>query len=160
MTRRPSTFLLSSVGAFFLVIAVWLTSLLYQPVPTVPVNQTATLEGVTWHLDFLRQVDPDDPAVTSSYMPSIDGATYLLLQFTRSSPDPLSVCFARVAGNGRQWAATGVFKPPEGISQSCSKETDATEQFVAVVPPSVVPEIHAVEVNVNGKWVRLEGRVT
>jgi len=160
MTRRPILFLTSAIVAFAVVVGIWLTVFLYQPVPpTVPAGQTAAADGVNWHLDFMKQVSADDPVLQAAGVITIDGAAYVMVQISRDSADPVMICSTRLVGVGRQWSTNGVYDPSGTISPSCTKATKATQQWAVAIPPSAVKEIQAVDVNINGGWVRLEGPV-
>jgi len=160
MTRRPILFLISAIVAFAVVIGLWLTLFLYQPAPpTVPANTTAAADGVNWHLDFMKQVSSDDPVLKASGVIAVDGAAYVLVQISRDSANPVTICSTRLVGDGRQWPTNGVYDTSGTISPSCTSATKATQQWAVAIPPSAVQEIQAVDVNINGGWVRLDGTV-
>jgi len=162
MTRRPAFFLITAVVTFLIVVSVWVGVCLYEKPPaTVPVGQTASINGIQWHLDFIKQVPQDDPSVTSAYVTMVDGAAYVEVQYTYEAPTSVSVCTGLVIGADRQWMASGVRKPSDpGVTTGCTSATNATQQMIAVIPPSAVNEINAVDISMAGYWVRLAGRVS
>ncbi|MCL2652978.1 MAG: hypothetical protein FWD63_04220 [Propionibacteriaceae bacterium] len=162
MTRRPVLFLIITVLVFAVGMGLWVGACLYEKPPaTVPAGQTASINGVEWRLDFIQQVPPDDPAIARSTMTRIDGAAYLKVQYTYASPEDISVCVGRIIGADRQWSASYLGEPSDpGVTSGCTSATKATQQMIALVPPSAVNEINAVELSLPGYWVRLAGRVT
>ena len=161
MTRRLTLFLVS-IAAFVVVMGVWLTTFLVQPTPpTAPAGQTATVKGAAWHLDFMKSVPRDDPSLDSSYLPTIDGAIYVVMQFGFESQDPQTVSFVYLVGSGRKWSAT-CLSNPDVASPCYTAATTATQQWVVAIPASAVQEIKAVDVVASGTLepVRLNGTLS
>jgi len=162
MTRRPALFLTTAVLAFVVMVSVWVGVSLYnKPPATVPAGQTATVNGVQWHLDFIKQIPPDDPLIAGSYLTPVDGAAYLKVQYTYKSDQEINVCTAMIVAGDRQWMAKYVNQPSDpGVSPACQATTQATGQFVAVVPPAALGDINGVDFSLVGQWLRLAGHVS
>jgi len=159
--RSRVLFAVAAVAAAVVLVVVWTSVLLNGNRPvSVPEGQTASVHGITWHLDSMTQVTSDDPALANSYLDDIPGAVYVLAQFTYEAPDQVTVCGGFIIGANRQWMMSGVTPVSDDISPACQPATTATMQVVATIPPTAVPEIHAVQVSVSGVAVNLEGHVT
>jgi len=159
--KRSGLFFAIALITTAVMIAVWCAVLLTGGRdPVVPEGQTRTVEGVAWHLDWLRLAELDDPVFDETYVDTIDGAVYVVGQFTYEASDELRVCLARVLGADRQWMAYSVVPVSSSTDAWCQLLTAGTLQVVATVPPSAVAEIQGIQVVFGDKSVRLLGSLT
>ena len=160
MKRRSILFLAIAIVSAAALIVAWMVTLLNSGnSPTVPAGQTKTVGGVAWHLDWIKQVDADDPMVTNSYLIVIDGAAFVVAQITYESSAETTACGALIVGADRQWVASNVPPASGETSDWCHPVTAGTFQVVANIPPLAVNEIRGVDVQFDGKSVLLLGHV-
>jgi len=157
--RRSSLFLVIAALCTAVMVTVWACVLLFggRP-PSVPAGETREVDGVSWHLDWMRQVMADDPALASTYPSKIPGAAYVMAQFTVTSDAEFQVCGALAQGNGRTWMATNV-TPVAEPSLWCQPITGGTLQLVATVPPTAVAELRGIIISFGNDGVLLLGAV-
>lgn len=160
MKRRSLLFLVIAIVAAAAMITAWMVTLLNSGnPPSVPAGETKVVGGVSWHLDWIKQVDVDDPMLASSYPDVIDGAAYVVAQFTYESSAEITVCNSQIVGADRAWMASNV-RPVSGEPSSwCQSMAAGSIQVVATIPPSAVTEIQGVVVFFNGNSVLLKGHV-
>jgi len=151
------------VGAILTGIAVavawaWMVS---NPIPTrtVPDGATQTINGITWHLDFMTEVSLDDPALAETSVDDIEGATYILAQYTYSTSESTMVCSGNLLGDDRDWASTLVTPTSPGLTRACQDQTSATSQMVFTIPSSAVSEVRGLELTPLGVVIILSGQV-
>jgi len=158
--RRTAIFFAAAILAGIAMIVAW-TWMIDNPAPiyTVPEKQTQTIRDVTWHLDFITEVALDDPSLADSYITDIDGATYILVQYTYSAPEATAICYASLLGDGRDWRSDTVRATSPDILRPCEQATSGIVQLVFTVPPSAVHEVHGVRFTQTGYQVILEGQV-
>jgi len=141
--------------------AAWIWLLLVPAQPQiVQAGQTVEIENTTWHLDLLREVTLDDEALSDSVIDEIDGATYILAQFTFSGTEPLPYCSGTLLGADREWTWQTVYPLSDAMSSNCADSTAATVQMVFTIPPTAVGEISGVELRFGDSLIRLDGRVS
>ena len=160
MKSRPGLFLAIALVTTAVVMAAWVfMALTGGRGPGVPAGQTKTSGGVAWHLDWIELFDPDDPMFKESYFDVIDGAAYVVAQFTFEASEEVTICFAQIVGAGRQWTVHGVKPVSEATDRWCEPRTSGTIRVVAIVPPSAVAEIKGIDIYFGDRLVRLLGRV-
>jgi len=153
-------FLILSIVAAIAVTTAWIW-IVSNPVPsyTVAEGKTQTIRGVTWHLDWMKEVSFNDPALAESYFDSIDGATYILVQYTYSGTEPFSPCSGYLLGDGRNWWSSLIRPASPELTDACDDAAAATEQLAFIVPPDAVSEVRSLQINMPDYNVHLQGRV-
>jgi len=151
---------LSLVAAIAVAVAwIWMVSNPW-PTYTVPAGTTQTIKGVTWHLDWMKRISRNDPVFENDYLDQpIEGAAYVLVQYTYSGTEPFSPCSGILHGDGRQWYSMWIRVDSPGITNACDDSAAATEQFVFTIPPVAVSEVQSLTLSMPGYNVRLQGRI-
>jgi len=160
MTRRTMLFLIAAIVAGIAVAGAW-AWMVSNPVPThtVRAGATTTIDGTTWHLDWMTEVSLSDPDLDETRVLDIEGATYILAQFTYSGTEPFSTCTGTLLGDGRDWRSTLVEPVSTDLSRACEQNASASVQMVFTVPPDAVGEIRGLRLSRPGSLIVLEGRV-
>ena len=161
MRSRPGLFLAIALFTTAVMLAVWISrAVTGGRGASVPAGETKTVGGVAWRLDWMQLIEPDDGALKDTYLDVIDGAVYVIAQFTFEANEEVTICGgATIIGDARQWVAPSVIPIDESTDRWCQPTVGGTFQVVGTIPPLAVAEIQGIDINFGERTVRLLGSV-